>query len=42
MPFPALSDGYRAYLGWIGDLLYHVAMTCVSGKKLVENRDCDG
>ena len=21
VPFPALSDGYRAYLGWIGDLL---------------------
>jgi predicted ATPase len=38
IPFPALSDGYRAYLGWIGDLLYHVAMTCPSGKKLVENR----
>jgi hypothetical protein len=38
IPFPALSDGYRAFLGWIGDLLYHVAMTCPSGKKLVENR----
>ncbi len=37
IPFPALSDGYRAYLGWIGDLLYHVATTCPSGKKLVEN-----
>ena len=38
VPFPALSDGYRAYLGWIGDLLYHVCMTCPPGKKLVENR----
>ena len=37
VPFPALSDGYRAYLGWIGDLLYHVCMTCPSGKKLVDN-----
>jgi hypothetical protein len=37
VPFPALSDGYRAYLGWIGDLLYHVATTCPSGKRLVEN-----
>lgn len=37
VPFPALSDGYRAYLGWIGDLLYHICMTCPSGKKLVEN-----
>jgi hypothetical protein len=38
VPFPALSDGYRAWLGWIGDLLYHVAMTCPSGKKLVDNQ----
>ncbi len=38
VPFPALSDGYRAFLGWLGDLLYHVAMTCPSGKMLVENR----
>ncbi|MCW3095948.1 MAG: ATP-binding protein [Chthonomonadaceae bacterium] len=38
VPFPALSDGYRAYLGWIGDLLYHVCYTCPVGKKLVENR----
>ncbi len=38
VPFPALSDGYRAFLGWVGDLLYHVCMTCPSGKKLVDNR----
>lgn len=38
VPFPALSDGYRAFLGWVGDLLYHVCETCPSGKKLVENR----
>jgi hypothetical protein len=38
VPFPALSDGYRAYLGWISDLLYHVCHTCPSGKKLVENQ----
>lgn len=37
IPFPALSDGYRAFLGWVGDLLYHICMTCPSGKKLVEN-----
>ncbi|MEZ5301279.1 MAG: hypothetical protein R3F11_11595 [Verrucomicrobiales bacterium] len=30
--FPALSDGYKAYLGWITDLLYHVCMGCPSGK----------
>lgn len=37
VPFPALSDGYRAFLGWIGDLLYHVCMTAPSGKRLDEN-----
>ncbi|MCI0421359.1 MAG: AAA family ATPase, partial [Acidobacteria bacterium] len=38
IPFPALADGYRAYLGWIGDLLYHVCNTCPTGKKLVQNK----
>ena len=38
VPFPALSDGYRAYFGWVGDLLYHVCMTCPDGKKLTDNR----
>lgn len=38
IPFPALSDGYRAFIGWLGDFLYHVNKTCPSGKKLVENK----
>lgn len=38
MPFPALSDGYRAFLGWIGDLLYHLCITCPPGSKLIENQ----
>jgi energy-coupling factor transporter ATP-binding protein EcfA2 len=38
IPFPALSDGYRAFLGWLGDLFYHICMTCPSGKKLVDNK----
>ena len=38
VPFQALSDGYRGYLGWISDLLYHICETCPSGKKLVENK----
>lgn len=38
VPFPALSDGYRALLGWIGDLLYHVCETCPTGKRLDENQ----
>lgn len=24
IPFRAMSDGYRAFIGWIGDLLYHL------------------
>lgn len=38
IPFQALSDGYRALIGWVADLLYHVCFTCPSGKKLVDNR----
>lgn len=38
VPFGALSDGYRAYIGWVADLLYHVCMGCPPGLKLVENR----
>ncbi len=38
VPFPALSDGYKAFFGWISDLLYHICQTAPSGKRLVENR----
>lgn len=38
IPFHSLSDGYRAFIGWIADLLYHVCFGCPSGKKLVENK----
>lgn len=38
LPFQALSDGYRAYVGWIADLLYHVCMGAPSGRKLTENQ----
>lgn len=38
VPFPALSDGYRAFLGWVGDLLYHVCNTCPPDRDLVENK----
>lgn len=38
VPFPALSDGYKAFFGWVGDLLYHVCHTAPSGKRLTENR----
>lgn len=38
VPFPALSDGYRALIGWIGDLLYYICETCPAGKKLTDNQ----
>lgn len=37
LPLSALSDGYRAYIGWISDLLYHVCLGCPPGKMLWEN-----
>ena len=33
VPFEALSDGYRAYIGWITDLLYHM-MNVTKGKNI--------
>lgn len=27
LPFRQLSDGYRAYIGWLGDMLFHIAMS---------------
>lgn len=33
-PFDALSDGYRAYIGWVADLLYHIQMGASAGAKL--------
>ena len=30
--------GYRAYIGWIADLLYHICMGAPSGRKLIDNR----
>jgi predicted ATPase len=38
VPFPALSDGYRAFYGWLGDLLHHVTQTATPGKTLVANQ----
>jgi hypothetical protein len=28
IPFRSLSDGYRAFLGWVGDLVYHLDFAC--------------
>jgi predicted ATPase len=38
VPFAALSDGYRAFIGWIADLLYHVTLGAPSGARLDETR----
>ncbi len=37
VPFGALSDGFRAYIGWVGDLLYHVCLCCPDEVKLVDH-----
>lgn len=38
LPFAALSDGYRAHVGWISDLLYHLSRSCPPRWKLVDLR----
>ncbi len=38
VPFQSLSDGYRAFIGWVADLLHHVCTGTPRGKKLVESR----
>jgi predicted ATPase len=34
IPFGALSDGYRAYVGWVADLAYHLASVAKPGDEL--------
>lgn len=38
VPFQALSDGFRAYIGWIADLLYHLSSGAKAGARLVDKR----
>jgi hypothetical protein len=38
LPYPALSDGYRAFISWVGDLLYHLNLGSPRGRKLVDQR----
>lgn len=38
LPFRSLSDGYKAYIGWIGDMLFHICMGIGSGLKLRDLR----
>ena len=36
VPFPRLSDGYRGFIGWVGDLLYHLCHAAPHGEPLVD------
>jgi predicted ATP-binding protein involved in virulence len=36
LPFGALSDGYRGYIGLIGDLLYHLHLNCPKSTRLTD------
>lgn len=38
VPLGALSDGYRAYIGWVSDLLYNLSHGTPAGTKLGEAR----
>ncbi|MFY1664738.1 AAA family ATPase [Pseudomonas sp. Pseu.R1] len=38
LPFRALSDGFKAYIGWIGDMLFHICQGVASGQKLRQTR----
>ena len=33
-----MSDGYRAFIGWVGDMLFHACHACPASKKLVDLR----
>lgn len=36
LPFRTLSDGYRAYIGWVADLLHHMCTGLAPGTPLAE------
>lgn len=37
-PFSAVSDGYRAYIGWVADLLSHISAGAVKNANLTDYR----
>jgi len=39
LPLSALSDGYRAFIAWVADLLYHLSCACPREQSLL---DCRG
>ena len=36
LPFPALSDGYRSYIGLLGDILCHLHECCPKNRSLID------
>ncbi len=38
LPHSALSDGFKVYIGWIGDLMHHLTLSNRAGKPLDERR----
>jgi hypothetical protein len=38
IPSRSLSDGYRAFIGWVADMLFHACHACPRDEKLVELR----
>lgn len=34
LPYSALSDGYRAFISWVGDMLYYMTESCPAEVKL--------
>ena len=39
VPFLSMSDGYRAFIGWVSDLLYHMCNASPPGSRLVDSRE---
>lgn len=38
LPFVALADGYRAFIGWVGDLLFNLGSIATEGMKMTDVR----
>jgi hypothetical protein len=36
IPFRGMSDGYRAFIGWVGDMLFHACLACPDYKRIVD------
>lgn len=36
IPFRGMSDGYRAFIGWVSDMLYHACIACRSYMRIAD------